>query len=204
MNTIRVITEDKRKCGYRKGGGFYLVAELDEKEGVLAPITLIDPPILVEGKQSRGYVIVNGDNILERMPEEDWFAGATKDRKDKDRWSIETFGMPLERRRKIGVCKGFKTEEECVLALSNRAYYTSDLIKLVRVMGITGINDLAPSSYASLVSAVQEADPLKTAASLHRMVSEAGRRKKQVLPSVMVGLTKIGLIADCVDLAKGV
>lgn len=209
--TIRVLTEHIRKCGFRKPGGFYIVSELDNEEGVLAPFTLINPPKPTHFPQTRAYIIVDGDAILGDKSEEYWLDGASRDRQDRNSWYIETFGMPFERRKKMGVCAGLKTEEACIEKLISKITPNFRISSLVREMGNLGINDLCPSSYASFVKAAQRivgkrgdtSDALKLVASLHRMPYEAGYRRNQVKSFVMRGLTLMNLMEDAVSIAKG-
>lgn len=117
MPEIKVIHEQERRCGYRKKGGLYLVGE-SGPGGVLPRWVSIEPPIPYEGDHFRGFVYVDGDQLLAREDKETWFIGPSLDRVLKENWT-KALGMPLAVRCKFGICKGLRSVEEIAKALSH-------------------------------------------------------------------------------------
>lgn len=206
---MRTLIEAPRRCGNRKPGGFYLVSEVSG-DGVLAPLTLISPPIPTKQPFSRGYTTVNGDAILNREPEESWAVGATRKRLDKDAWFVEHFGMPMNKRADWGVCKGAKTEEACMVILIDKVRFYSQILKVVEDIGRSKTNNLVAASYASLVQAIQSyvkttevSNLVQAAAAAHRMLIECpAQRKNQIKPYVIRLLSFLGLSEDAIMVAK--
>lgn len=206
---MRVITEHRRGCGVRKEGGFYLVSE-GSSDGVLAPLTLINPPVPTAQPFSRGYTAVNGDAVLAREPEANWAAGATRERQDRDSWAIANFGMPLAKRKKWGVCKTADTEEACLAAVLNKVRYTKSVMDITRGLALSGVNNLFSASYAGFVTALrnytESLDKMSlvlAAAAAHAMYHECPAQKKNIAkPHVMKLLNALGLLEDAIALSK--
>jgi hypothetical protein len=120
----RVLHDHPRGCGFRKEGGLYLVSEMSPT-GTLPPIVLIEPPIPFEGRSPRqgrtaesvrgehfrGFVYVDGDQLLARESQDAWWIGPSLDRAIKCQW-IEILGMPLSVRMRLGLGKGAKDQVE--------------------------------------------------------------------------------------------
>jgi hypothetical protein len=207
---VRTVHAQRRGCGYPKEGGYYLVSE-GEEDGVLPLFVEIDPPIPTREPHTRSYVEVNGDNILKRLPESEWAAGATKDRQDRDSWAVDWLGMPLSKRKKFGVCEGLSDEGECLdMLLEVVKYRPGYTFTSVQNMSKMGVANLCPEAFASTVKNIQrylrEKDKtylVKAVAAVHRMPREAGTRQAKVKPHVMAILQTLNLGADALDIARG-
>ncbi len=116
MSEPRVVHEHLRGCGLRQEGGLYLVGEMSP-EGALPPIVLIEPPIPFQGEHFRGFVYVDGDQLVAREPQETWYIGPSLDRTIRQQWLTE-LGMPLSVRRAIGLGLGIQNQAELAQRLS--------------------------------------------------------------------------------------
>lgn len=203
---MRTLIEAPRRCGTRKPGGFYLVSE-SGSEGILSPLTLIDPPVLTTQKFHRGYTLVNGDSILNREPESEWPMGATKTRLEKTSWAVEHFGMPLEKRAGFGVCAKARTEEECYSAILEKVRGSPTIFAVIKDIGLAGLNHLVPLTYSRLISHARDyvdGDAIalvELAADAHRLLTESSKSSK-IKPYVIRLLAALGLIEDAIALAK--
>lgn len=68
---IKVITDQKRGCGWRKTGGLYLIGDGPSIACGRLPISLTVCPCCGHGmKPSRGWTWVNADQLIEASPKE--------------------------------------------------------------------------------------------------------------------------------------
>lgn len=145
MAKVRVVVTDERACGRRVEHGVYLVAGEGEPGGVLDLFTLINPPIPYPVALHRSPRLVQADAILERQPMETWWVGTslrTEEKKNADEWAYEMFGMPVEKRVRIGDCEGVRGASEAVAVLAAAVSYDTRIPRMFRTLTERNIQEL--------------------------------------------------------------
>lgn len=121
---IQTITIDIRKCGRRKPHGLYAIGgSFRSKDGVLSPFTLLNPPIPYQAKVHRTARVVDSYAILERQPSDEWWLDGSKKTEKKKKgnaWALDTFGMTIAERLKIGDCAGAKDVNDALSILAGQ------------------------------------------------------------------------------------
>jgi len=165
---MRVIHEYTRGCGRREEGGVYLVSELSPL-GTLPPWVAIEPPILYGGEHFRGYIYVNGDQLLAGDEEGTWLIGPSLDRLIGEEWKL-TLGMPLKIRQKFGICAGLKTVEDVTEKLADLGLYSDKMYP-----------EIATDIHRALEYLKQLDTPAEGAASQLKMAQRLGLSGAQIL-----------------------
>ena len=212
---MRTIKSARRGCGLRTKGGAYLVSE-PSPNGVLPLWISFNPPIPCEDRFHRGPVLVDGDAILAKLPEEEWFVGSSADHREKlraDEWAIERFGMTTTMRMRTGVCKGATSIDEAMEILlrtvrwNNQAVY--DALRSLTVSKIFDITNALPH-LNSIIQHIQNfpheshAEELVLAAAAVWRTANALSPSKydEYIPYLMRILTVIGLGKDAIAMRK--
>ena len=206
----RIVYAKKRGCGWPKAGGVYLVSEDGSPDGALARVVQIDPPVPTQRKPHRGPILVDGQKILARAPEDEWVVGASAKTVQKNRaddvWK-EMFGLPLEKRLLIGDCHGMSSADEAYQHLLNSVQWNNHAVHCLRQLAIEEIQNLpnvAPI-YARIVRHIQDfaltrgTDPnhlVKVAAACWELFYAVPGRKRDKLTAVAHLLAAIGLVKD--------
>jgi hypothetical protein len=205
----------KRFCGWPVEGGLYLVTDGGSREGVLAPVVLIDPPVPTQRKPHRGPLLVRGQHILDRLPEDKWVVGSsakTVERNRADQVWEDLFGMPLRERLGMGACAEHKTADEAYAYLLDQVTFSKLVLKYMRDMAIDDIQNLphvAPV-YASMVRSLQEfvrskgearQELVRIAGLTWRLYNEVHHRHRSKLTMLPYMLAALGLPADGREMA---
>ena len=212
MTTIRLIEQPIRGCGRRKAFGLYLVSNQHSGDGALPDYSVVESPIPVQRKPHRTPVRVDGDNILRRLPEDEWLIGTSARTSEKKRgiqWEVEMFGMPTAKRMRTGVCLGQSDAEACIRTLESHLVWDQRATDVIRSMSMAGVAEIGEvsSDFAELIRAAQmfmlegrQVSHLLTVAA--RAWSMAAKVKSRntgiVIPLVADLLTLIGLGLDAV------
>lgn len=124
---IRTVEQKRRKCSAsgERHEGYYLVGELDPN-GVLPAIVIVDPPIPFEPPEGhplgRVPLVIDLDLLLEGASYEAYIQGSSAARLRHQKLlepEIVAFGMPIERRRSVGICRDHGLEALQNLTPSN-------------------------------------------------------------------------------------
>jgi hypothetical protein len=210
---VQTITQPVRGCGRRKEYGLYLETSQGTSEGVFELFNIIDPPVSIHRGAHRGFLIVDGSKILRRMPEEEWYQGASKDtieKKRADSWAIDTFGMTLTKRTSLGECEFAETANEAYSLLEDKVKITSTAPFALLELTNVGIEKYAPSSFASLVQSLKmynlyggSVHLIKATASTWRIMEEIPPSKRQdYRRPCMLMLASLGLAKDSLALGR--
>ena len=205
-----VIQEKTRKCGRQKQGGIYLKSGTDgSPEGCLPKFVLIQPPVPNPGKFYRGTTLVDGQAILARRPYEEWLAGTSKERLEKekgDAWAIETFGMTSYERLHTGSCASLDSLDDAMQYLSNNVMWDDRITKEIQTMTKMRVPDLprAVEHFATLVRCCQDYIATRRWRNLIAMVAATWRladtipskNRQEIIPLLMRILTLLGLRRD--------
>ena len=207
---IAVLHIRKRGCGWPKPGGIYLVTDQGSPNGVLARVVKIDPPIPMKRKPHRGPILVDGDIVLSRAPEDEWVVGASartvaKNRAD-DVWR-EIFGLPLAKRLIIGDCHGLNSADEAYEHLLETVTFSKQALVYLRQLALEEIQNLpnAATHYAKIVHHLQQyalskgTEPnhlVRAAGACWEMFYAVPGRKRSSLAPVAYLLSAIGLVKD--------
>lgn len=215
---IQIIEVHKRKCGWPKEGGLYLVTDERSEDGTLAAIVLIDPPIPVQRDPHRGPILVDGQKILARLPEDEWVIGSsakTVAKKRADEVWEEMFGMPLSERLSTGDCKGIKTGEEAyerILSLVSWNRKVRDYFRMLAIMEIPNLPNAAPV-YNDITHTIQgyvlthgadNNDLVRLAGLCWKLYYAVPYRKRKDLTAVAQLLAGIGLVQDAREMMLGI
>ena len=142
-----MLTTKKRKCGRKQAGGFYIVGgePMQDEEGSSPVFTLVVPPVPYDVGVHRGWRLVNGDAILQRLPLAEWWEGSSKEtelQKDGDLFWESFFGMPLNQRMNSGILVGITKPEEGLKKIVETIKYNHDLVKWYRQLTIDEVQNL--------------------------------------------------------------
>jgi hypothetical protein len=205
---IRVVEQPVRGCGKRKPGGTYLVSE-SSGDGQVPLITRLNPPVPVTTKFHRSTVLVNGNAILARQPEDEWLVGSSKKHAEKvrgDAWSFEVFGMTLTQRLTTGECKGEPDADVALAGLIGKVKITCHFLDLIKNLTETGAAEMPRASehYARLVQTYQAyylthkvAHLIELQAAIWRLgVTTPPSKRQQVIPVLARMLANMTLPKD--------
>ena len=212
---MRVITGAKRKCGYKKAGGVYLVSEPVEK-GILPIWVSLHPPVPCADVIHRGPVLVDADIILARKPEEEWFVGSSKDHREKlraDQWSLEKFGMTTTLRLQLGECAKLSGVDEAMEHLIRAVRFNKHHV-FAAIEGLTfaEVHEVPRVGlfYATLIEELtfymedRKAEHLvKMAAQVWRIAENAPPKLlPEIVPNLMRLLVTLGLTLDAMAMRE--
>lgn len=212
-----LIVETKvRKCGKKKPGSFYVVGgEPVGEEGSSPVFTLLNPPIPYDVGVHRGARLVDDQAVLQRLPMEDWWYGASKEteiQKSGDEYWKTLFGMPLHKRLGRGVLAEVTKAEEGLTVLAGTVSYNHDLVRWYRQLTIDDVQNLPGAAIhcdairnnlAEFTQSNQVGYLVKTQAHIW-MLAEAVpvSKRKVVLPTLIRMLMLLGLRDDTALMAR--
>lgn len=134
--TVTQLTTKNRKCGRKSQGGVYVVAgEPSNEEGSSPVFTLIVPPVPYQVPVHRGARLVDDQAILERLPLEEWWVGAsgrTEEKKRGNAFWVDLFGLTVDKRVGEGVCSAVESPEEVLATIAGRIKWNTNLVALFR------------------------------------------------------------------------
>lgn len=211
--SVVTVTQPVRGCGRRKEYGLYMETSQGTSGGALELFNIIDPPVPVHRKAHRGFLIVDGSNILNRLPEEEWYKGSSKDTLEKrraDSWAIDTFGMTLTKRLSLGECEFAETANEAYSILENKARVTNSVPVAIQELSSIGVEKYAPSAFASLVQSLkmyylygESIHLIKAVAATWRIIEEIPpSRQPDYKKPCMLMLASFGLAKDSLALGR--
>jgi hypothetical protein len=158
----------------------------------------------------RGPILVDGNIVLARAPEDEWVVGAsarTMAKNKADNVWREIFGMSLAKRLSIGDCYGLTDASEAYENLLSKVHFNGQSMTFVRQMALDEIQNLpnvAPS-YAKVVQHLQNyalsrgTDPVhlvRAAGACWEIFYAVPGRKRSKLTTVANFLASIGLVQD--------
>jgi hypothetical protein len=155
----RIVETKIRKCGRRKEGGIYLIGGgRTSPDGTLALFNQLNPPIPYQVKLHRGPRIVDAHAILARAPMDKWWLGnsqETEEKKSADEWSLNTFGMTIQKRLNTGETYGVKSADEAMAILVSKLQLNlndSRLADYFRQLTLNNVQELprVDAHYSSL------------------------------------------------------
>lgn len=207
---VTVLHVRKRGCGWPKEGGVYMVSDDGSSNGVLARIVKIDPPIPMLRKPHRGPILVDGNVVLSRAPEDSWVVGSsakTVERNRADEVWRDMFGMPLAKRLMVGDCYGLTSADEAYEHLLNTVDFNKQALNYLRQLALEDIQNLpnAAVNYANIVSHLQQyvlsrgTEPVhlvRAAGACWELFYAVPNRKRTKLAAVAYLLSSIGLVKD--------
>lgn len=208
------VVDKKRRCGWRKEGGVYIMGGMDvTKDGASAIFTLINPPIPYQVKVHRGPRIVNSAAVLWRRPMEEWWFGASKDHEEKknaDAWALSMFGMT--QRLKIGECAGLKGTDKALAHIASKIVWNPTVIKYYRELTLLGVGNLPRAaepydtlrSHIALIETNQKLDNLLgIQAAIWRLAdSIPPSARKQTIPVLTKMLALLNLPLDAIAMRE--
>jgi len=212
---MRTIRSSKRGCGYRSKGGTYLVSE-GSPGGILPLWVSTTSPVPCEDRLHRGPVLVNGEAILARRTEEEWFVGSSADHREKlraDEWSLARFGMTTTMRLRIGECADLagvdKAMEHLLSGVRWSPVHLRDAILNLTKTQVTELPRVA-EDFATFVENIQcfeettKAENLVyAAAAIWRIADKISPSQRTVvIPHLMRILVILGLNKDGLALRK--
>ena len=219
--SVTPIVQPERMCGFRKEedpmdiGAAYLVPAESSPDGSIPLVTVLDSPIPVSTiKPHRGPLQVNGNNILDCKPEEDWFVGSSAETRQKNSaevWEKELFGMTTVKRLKTGDLKGSKTAEEAIQTLEACVTWDDRIDKSLRQLSLNRVNEFpgAAGPFAKLCNHVlayrkQDAGTLaliQAVGDIWEMADHCHTRYRPfVIPHLASMLVLMGLTKDAIAL----
>ena len=212
---MRTIVSAKRKCGYKKKGGVYLVSE-PVKKGILPIWVSLHPPVPCADRPHRGPGLVDADMILAREPEEEWFVGSSKDYREKlraDQWSLEKFGMTTTLRLQIGECAGLAGVDEAMEHLIRTVRFDKyHVFPAIEGLTFAEVHEVPRVAlfYARLVEELTFYMEDRKAEHLVRMAAQVWRIAEnappkllpEIVPNLMRLLVTLGLTLDAMALRK--
>ena len=195
---MRILTETPRGCGHRKDGGAYLVGDMSVL-GNLPSCVLVDPPIPIDTgiiPHSRGVYLVNFDAVLTESDQRLWLAGTSAEslrKRDDAAWEIERYGMRLNTRLHVGICKGLDPEQAeqrlHQLQLARGTYPADYILAITRA----GRGRRIARETAVMQQAIRDKDWIALLAACWRL---AGYDNKIVGDNIKRLMVSIGAIAD--------
>ena len=210
---VRTIVQPVRRCGRRKEGGMYLTTMEGSPDGCLPATSEVDSPIPVNRKPHRGPLVVDGDLILGRQPEEDWYVGSSADtiqKKKADQVWLEMFGMTPAKRLETGDCTGLKSTDEAYGLLLTKVQWSNRLATHLRNLTIVGVSEISNCAlpFTQLVRNMQNAattmeaaDLVKVTASIWSLADAAPpKQREKVTRDLASMLACMGLQKDARDL----
>ena len=219
--SVTPILQPERMCGFRKEenpmdiGAAYLVPDKSSPDGSIPLVTVLDSPIPVSAiKPHRGPLQVNGNNILDCKPEEDWFVGSSAETRQKNSAEArekDLFGMATARRLRTGDLKGVKTAEEALQTLESRVTWDDRIGVSLRQLTLNRANEFPGASgpFAKLCNHVlayqkQDAGPLALIQAVGDIWAMAEhchiRNRPFVIPHLASMLVLLGLTKDAIAL----
>ncbi len=212
---MRTITGAKRKCGYKKAGGVYLVSEPVEK-GILPIWISLHPPVPCVDVIHRGPVLVDANMILVGQPEEEWFVGSSKNYREKlraDQWSLEKFGMTTTLRLQLGECAGLAGVDEAMEHLLRAVRFDRNhVFPAIEGLTFAEVHEVSRIGlfYATLVEELVFYMEDRKAEHLVRMAAQVWRIAEnapptllpEIVPNLMRLLVTLGLTLDAMALRK--
>ncbi len=212
---VTVIKQPVRGCGKRKPGGFYLVTAEPTEDGVLPAFSDIEAPIPMQRAPHRGPLVVDGDKILARMPEDAWLAGSSADTLEKkkgDAWAKDMFGMTFTKRMETGECRGAKTPEEALESLAKKVTCGKRVLDYIRIMTVNKVAELpnAAGPFMGMIKNIQEYSMSYNTVNLVYAVGKIWsladavqpRHRPLVIDNLARMLTLMGLAFDAVELKR--
>lgn len=158
-------------------------------------------------------VLVDGNAIVSRYPEDEWLAGTSKRRLEKERgdqWAISVFGMTTTTRLRTGDCQDCATAEEALNKLAERIKFGMGALQIIRSLSEQGVQDMPnmQAPFTKLLRSTQEfaygrskGHLLQSVAAVWEMAGGCIPIKRaEIIPSLSRLLYFYGLIIDAADL----
>ena len=99
----------KRECGFRQVHALYLES-LSTPGGTLPQIVTLDPALEIDLDQSRGFVYVEGNQMLGLKPASECLRGSSLESLWR-REGVERLGLSLHLRKRMGIAKGLTLDQ---------------------------------------------------------------------------------------------
>lgn len=191
MNQPRTITTKTRGCGRREPRAVYLVSE-GSPFGSLPLWTTLHPPVPIEDKFHRGPVLVDGDAILARLPEDKWLVGSSAERRrkqDAQEWALERFGMTTYTRLSTGECDGLEGADKAMEHLLRTVQWHPRLVDYVRTLTVEEVHEIprAQPHFNDLARSLQDFAKTQNARSLVYAAAAVWRIADSIPPSKLRG-----------------
>ena len=185
--------------------------------GFIPTFFRLDPPVPYPTNFHRGPRLVNGKEILDRSPLDEWWIGASKETEEKksaDEYWKDIFGMPLNKRLNMGTCKGQTSPDECIGFLIGRINYKNDKLmadqfKKLAVNSLHNSPRVSPAYNKALVnlnklkSTGRIDHALKLAANIWEMADLVYPKQRDVfIPIFAKCLVLLDLSEDAIELLK--